>query len=233
MSMAVHLYRLQTIESQRDQISVRLKEIERTLAGNEAVHQAQEEQAAAENRLHKARQSLRQAEEAVKAQQVKTEQSEAALYGGAVKNPKELQDLQNEVASLKRLISTLEDRQLEGMIEVEDLEAQLRASQQNLEAVLSRVNQEQANLITEQNDLLKDQERLDAERRATLPAIQPDMLELYETLRRQKHGVAVAAVVDRTCAACGSTLTPAEWQGARSPHQISRCPSCGRILYAE
>lgn len=52
--------------------------------------------------LHNTRHDLKTAEAEAEAQKIKIEQTEASLYGGSVHNPKELQDLQREVASLKK-----------------------------------------------------------------------------------------------------------------------------------
>jgi predicted nucleic acid-binding Zn-ribbon protein len=54
---------------------------------------------------------------------------------------------------------------------------------------------------------------------------------MYEQLRKLKRGVAVATVADNSCAACGSTLSSAQLHAAKSPNQLTRCESCGRILY--
>ncbi len=233
MSQTLDLYRLQLIDSQRDQIASRLAEIERILAEDRDLACAQAQVNAAVQANQAANKRLRLAEESVHAQHIKIEQSEATLYGGKVKSPKELQDLQNEVASLKKYLGTLEDTQLEAMLALEETEEQHKVELANLEEVQALVARKHGDLNSEQARLKKNMERLDAEHKATLPSIQADVLELYEKLRQQRHGLAVANVVDKTCEACGTTLTPSSWQAARSPHQISRCPTCGRILYAE
>src|SRR5512146_2214181 len=110
------LYRLQQIDSQLDQAHARLKQIEAILSNNEAVRQAQERTEAAAAQLEQERKALRKAEEIVQAQRLKIEQTESTLYGGKVRSPKELQDMQNETVSLKRYLSVLEDRQLEAML---------------------------------------------------------------------------------------------------------------------
>ena len=75
-------------------------------------------------------------------------------------------------------------------------------------------------------------DRLETERQAVVASISSDTLKLYERLRQQKRGLAVTTAKDASCDTCGATLTAAEWQLARSPGQMSYCPSCGRILYA-
>ncbi len=43
-----------------------------------------------------------------------------------MQNPKELQDLQKDIASLKKYLFTLEERELEAMIKAEDAENDLQ-----------------------------------------------------------------------------------------------------------
>ena len=128
MSQPFKLFRLQQLDSQLDQGRGRLREIEATLNDSAALNQAQERASQAEAGLVTAQKTLNRAEENVQAQQIKIEQTEAALYGGKVRNPKELQDLQNESAALKRFLDTLEERQLEALIAVEEAELLSKAA---------------------------------------------------------------------------------------------------------
>ena len=76
---------------------------------------------------------MKQSEAEVEKQRIKIEQTEASLYGGHVHNPKELQDLQKDVASLKRHLETLEERQLEAMLVVETIRKRLHNAKSLLE----------------------------------------------------------------------------------------------------
>ena len=134
--------------------------------------------------------------------------------------------------SLKRYLATLEDEQLEAMVAAEDAEGQLKTASTEVQLAEARSEGQHAALIAEKTTLLKEREKLDAERQAATGAISEDTIKIYERLRLQRRGVAVAAVVDRACEVCGVTLSPAEWQIARSPTQITYCSTCGRILYA-
>ena len=232
MAQSFKLYRLQQIDSQLDQKRNRLREIEAALAENEAVRRAMQRLKTADEHLERERKQLRRAEEEVQALRVKIEQTESTLYGGSVRNPKELQDLQNESAALRRYLTVLEDRQLEEMLAVEEAEEQHTLAAEALETVQKSTAAANANFIEEQADLTKDVARQEAERQATASSIPEPDIRLYEVLRVQRNGIAVAKVVDKTCAACGSTLTAALLSSARSPHKLTRCATCGRILYA-
>jgi predicted nucleic acid-binding Zn-ribbon protein len=231
MSRSFSLFRLQQIDSQIDRDRARLNEIEVALGQNEVLVQAQQRVQIAADSLEKERKSLRQAEDNVRTQRVKIEQTESTLYGGKVRNPKELQDMQNEVAALTRYMSVLEDRQLEAMISVEDAEAVYTSAASDLEEATDRQAEKNSTLVSERGILIKEVGRMEGERSASSSSISPEDLVLYEKLRSQRRGVAVAKVTDQTCSACGSTLNASLLHAARSPSQIARCDVCGRILY--
>ena len=232
MSQPFKLFRLQQVDSQLDQARGRLRDIEAILSDHAALRQAKEKCDHAETELKRAQRELRQAEQLVQAQQMKIEQTEASLYGGKIRNPKELQDLQKEAVSLKNYKITLEDRQLDSMLAVEEAETLLLAAQQELTAVRSQMETQQSSLRAEQANLLNRVNELETERQAVISTIEAPDIQLYELLRQQRRGVAVAKISDNPCSACGSTLTPAQIQAAHSSTQISRCSFCGRILYA-
>ena len=232
MSAPFKLFRLQQIDTQLDRARARLREIQAALEEDSAVRAAQAKVAARDGELQEGAKSLRRAEQDVQSQRIKIEQTEASLYGGKIRNPKELQDLQNESAALKRYRDVLEDRQLEAMIAVEERENAYAAAVAELEAVQKSIEVQNASLVKEQSTLLKDVERLENERQAAKSSLEAPEVRIYEQLRLTRNGIAVAKVTDRACAACGSTLSAALLSAARSPNQITRCSTCNRILYA-
>lgn len=232
MSQTFKLYRLQQLDSQLDQNNARLFEIEKALSDRRELQQAEKQFAAATEALNEASAAVRRSEEDVKAQRIKIEQNEAALYGGKVRNPKELQDLQNEGAALKRYLGVLEDRQLEKMIAQEEAQEELAQAAQHLEQERARSEATGKELYQEKAVLEEEVKRLQAERQAAASSTTREELDLYNQLRQQRRGIAVARVTDTYCSACGSTLSAALLHAARLPNQIARCDTCGRILYA-
>lgn len=231
MSQPFQLYRLQQLDSQIDQVQARLHEIGTALSDDHLLRQAEDLAGQASASLEEAHKTLQRAEGDVKAQRLKIEQTEATLYGGKVRNPKELQDLQNETAALKRYLTTLEDRQLEQMIAQEEAEEQFRIASEKLDQVRAQKSALDQKLTREQATLTDELGRLQIERQAAASAVPEADLKLYNQLRQSRRGVAVARVTDTYCSACGSTLSAASLHAARSPNQITRCDSCGRILY--
>lgn len=222
---------MQQIDSQIDQMRVKLHETEIALSDTREVQRAGAARVEMEHALQKARKSLRVIEEEVKAVQIKMEQTESTLYGGKVRNPKELQDLQKENAALKRQISSMEDHQLEEMLTVEEAEKNYQTTAAFLEQIQKKDALQKTGLAEIKANQIKELERLESERQATASTISPEDLQVYDQIRKQKRGVAVSKVSENACSSCGSTLTPSQVQAASSPNQLSRCSFCGRILY--
>jgi uncharacterized protein len=231
MSQPFKLYRLQQIDSQLDGMRARLKEIEALLSQDERLRQATENAEQATQRQRQAHKDLHQAEENVRQQRLKIEQSESTLYGGRVRSPKELQDLQNEIAALKRFIVVLEDRQLEAMLAEEETVGAEKSASAELAQVQADFKQQCGKWSDEKNKLIKDVARFENERQAAAAAVPLEDIRLYDQLRQQRRGVAVSKVTDKACAACGSILSAALLSAAHSPNQLTRCETCGRILY--
>jgi len=231
MSQISILYRLQQIDSQLDNARIALQIIESKLGDDTIMQSPQQNIVQAEQKRLSELRRLRDAENKSYDTRVKIELSESSLYGGKIQNPKELQDLQNEIASLKRLIITLEDRELEAMMAVEEAEGKLTQANESLKDIEEKQIEQNAALNGEKTKLLAQIERLESERKATLPPISVADLSLYEQLRKIRNGVAVVNISSRACTACGATLTAALIQSTQSTGQLVRCPTCGRILY--
>ncbi len=171
MSAALGLYRLQQVDSQIDQIQVRLKAIQQTIENDVVLRAANEHFTGADDKHKDAERALKVSESEVEKQQIKIQQTEASLYGGKVHNPKELQDLQKDILSLKRHLETLEERQLEAMLAVEDDEKDLQTAKIDLERVQANLKEQNKDLTKESETLRKDLERLNSERQAVVTDI--------------------------------------------------------------
>ena len=232
MSQAFKLYRLQQLDSQLDRLQTRLAEIQASLADAVELQQAKSAALQANLDLQSAQKALRKAEEAVKDQRIKIETTEAALYGGKVRNPKELQDLQHESTALKRFQSVLEDRQIEAMMTEETAQEAAQQAQNYLELVQAQQNARNANLLEEPERLLKEKPTLETERQAATGSIPASEMTMYEALRKTRRGIAVSLVKNKACSACGTTLNAALLDAVITSGQFNRCDGCGRILYS-
>ena len=80
----------------------------------------------AEKKLKQAQSKLRDVAQQVARKRMKLELNQNQLFGGKIRNPKDLQDLQSEADFLGKSIQELEDQQIEAMLELEAAQQALR-----------------------------------------------------------------------------------------------------------
>ena len=233
MSSIFHLYQLQKIDSSLMANTTRLESIETSLSIDTTVKSLKNDSEKLIEELNVLKIEMSRIEDNLLNRRNKLEQSESSLYSGTIKNHKELQDLQKEIAFIQSNIADLEDEQLELMVKIESQEEALSLSLDRLKAAeLDHLNNN-ALLIEEKQELLTNHQHLFKERELVVSQVGDDLLSLYDALRSKKKGIAVSKIEDQMCSVCGSTLTPAECQSAKSRIDIISCPTCGRILYAD
>src|SRR5689334_16437892 len=125
MSASLGLFRLQQVDSKIDRARLQLDGVRKTLENDVELKKALAFVETSQAEWQSAKNNLKTAEAEAQAQKIKIEQTESSLYGGSVHNPKELQDLQKDVASLKKHLATLEERELEAMLKAEKAETVL------------------------------------------------------------------------------------------------------------
>lgn len=229
MTKGVDLYRLQCLDREGDAKRRRLMEVEAALGESDELKRARRALESAQVLVKK--RALRQRDLELETQGVsdKIARSEQRLYGGAVKNPKELADLQAEVAALRRWRQKLEDDLLAVMIDLDEAEATQASTHQRLDETQARWTSQQADLISEREALQEKLAEIEQARAKVLPRIDPDDLTVYQSLRRRKGGLAVVQVSNGACGGCGIAVAPGlEWQLRHG--ELGTCSNCGRII---
>ena len=107
----------------------RLAKIQKTLEDNAELQAALEQVKAAEEEQRASERAQHKSEDEAQNQQIKIQQAESSLYGGVVRNPKELQDLQADIASLKKHLAALEELELQDMLKTEAAQASVKKAQ--------------------------------------------------------------------------------------------------------
>jgi len=152
------------------------------------------------------------------------------LYDGSVVNAKELGSIQHEIENLKRRRSDREDEML-GLMEVrEELERRASQAQATSDGLRARVEEVGGAGLDELRDIDTELRAMIAERQLAVPEIDPDVLELYEDLRKQKKGIGAAALVDGVCQGCHEQLSAMELDKLKRAEGVKRCEYCRRIL---
>lgn len=230
MSLAKELYQLQEIDLKILRNQKRLKEIAHAMADNEVVQSAQHAVESAENTLKPLRAKNKDLELEIQSNTTKSKATEQRLYSGNVKNPKELQEMQQEIASLKNRNEELEEQLLEVMMSIEDAESNLTEKQATLQNITQEWESQHTDLIQEKEQLETENTTLSAERDTFAETIAPDGLKTYDTLRTKKANKPVSRMDGRSCTICGIEQNTATQQEVRRGHMLIYCSNCGRIL---
>jgi predicted nucleic acid-binding Zn-ribbon protein len=231
MSRTQALYELQQVDLETQSVSRRLKGISASLGESSDLRRARKMVTEAEAQLTGYRAQMQNLDLEVTGLSDKIETNEKRLYSGRVTNPKELENLQQELASLKRWREKREEDLLEAMVATEEAEAGLTDAQ----AILTQVNEtwhvQQGELTAEQARLETRLEELVELKESLVEAVGSPDATTYESLRQRKAGRAVAAVKDGICEGCRMNPPSSQVQHARSGNELVFCNNCGRILH--
>jgi len=157
------------------------------------------------------------------------DQLSGKLYGGKIKNPKELLSLEHEVGTLKSTLRQKEDRLLDLMAEAEAAQRKVGQGKERFQRLEVEWRKEKKALTHRQAETSGQLDDLTQRRQALASGIATGALELYEGMRSRKTQV-VARVEQGMCQGCRLTLPMSEWQRAKAGSLV-QCGSCGRILY--
>ena len=229
MSVANQLYQLQEIDLAIDSNEQALSQIASQLGESKTVVRVQAELALENQHLEDLRHQQHSAEWEIDDLVAKSTIAEDKLYSGEIKNPKELTSLQQEVDGMRARRSQLEDRALVIMEQVELAMASLASKGSELKTLEAEWRSQQQQLSVEMEQLKTMLSELNHKRQLLIAKIDPQAVEVYSELKKQK-GTAAAKVEQGICCGCRISLPTTELQRARSGSLV-RCSSCGRILF--
>ena len=230
MTAVTDLFALQEIDLALDRARVRLQEIEEGIQEADELVEARQAKLEKEEVLTGLRSKQRELEWEVDEVRAKAAEMETKLYGGTVRNPKELSDLDTDVRSLKGQAAKREDVLLALMEEVEAADAERRDAEAEYSQIDSAWQTNRSGLLQEKAELEPEVERLEAQRVQQVAGIDRATLGLYQILRERRGGQAVAKVERGMCQGCRITLPMNVLQKIRTGVGLVQCVSCERIL---
>lgn len=146
-------------------------------------------------------------------------------------DPKQAQALENEIASLGRRISMLEDSILEVMGRVEDAQSVVDAQQALIDQTQAEGAQLTAAAKADMAAATTEGEHLARDRAALAGTVAADLLAEYER-RSARGGMGVGLLRRGVCEGCRMMLSgTAITEIRRAPEdEVLSCPECGGIL---
>lgn len=154
------------------------------------------------------------------------------LDSGAVTSPKDLENLQREIASLAKRQGDLEDVVLEVMERRESAQERVSELTERVGAVQGKLDDATARRDAAVEELDAEAASVTKEREVVAGSVPDDLLKLYEKLREQQGGVGAAKLYQRSCQGCRQELAITELGEIRAaaPDTVVRCENCRRIL---
>ncbi len=205
-----HPTRLKQIESERNQAKAALDATRGKLADNER--------------------GRRQNEQLLQLEKEKVRKWESRL--NELKTPREYAALARELDIARKTNQTAEEeiRRLAG--EYDELRKAVAAAEQVLsekEAVVAREGREIQDVLDGVQGRMNE---LEAERKRLVELCDKSLVNKYERIRKQRGGIAVAAVVAGTCKGCQRNIPPQMANNLLTGSDILICPNCHRFIYA-
>ncbi len=228
------LYELQMVDSDIARLKAELAKLDTGLELKAEVTAADNEYKTLLNQHHISEAESRALELEIKTLQEKKTKFESQLYGGTVRNPRQLSDLQEEVEMLDREVMKLEDRELELMETLEGQRSQLARWDEDLSDKKARLRtvlatyQEKSSLVTEQVAALEGQRKEIAGRVDSRAA-----RSVTNRFRARQGGVGLVRVTGDTCPGCRVTLASELQKELWTGRVGLTCDNCGRLLYRE
>ncbi|NWJ45573.1 MAG: hypothetical protein HXX08_06820 [Chloroflexi bacterium] len=232
MSRVTPLFELQQVDSNIDRHNINIANIETTLLDKTTLEAARQAVSDVETLLRNTRTKLKDLEFETQTVEKHASDLEKKLYEGLIKGVKEMKAAQSEIDTFRKRRAELEDSSVEAMLEVEEVEKSLEVVRQKLATVENEREKSLIPLTQELTKLKKELGELQLAREKQVRKITPSDLPLYEKLRSQKQGVAVAELLmGKICGKCRVDIPLSKQRDLKSPIVIITCPSCGRILY--
>ena len=150
-----------------------------------------------------------------------------------VKTNEAYKALQHEVEMAETEIAKAEDRLLEQMMNGEEYDRRIKASDKLLKEVEDVARGLREKLAAEKAEAEKELAQLTEERTRIAAEIDENTLDHYERIMHKHNNVAVVEVRDENCSGCGVRIRPHVIQEMRrgAAKDLFHCETCTRILH--
>ncbi len=227
------LFELQEVDLRTGEVEKSLAEVMAKLADKSQLSAAKAETARLGKQLDDLSTKRRSVERTVGEIADSLSALEKRLYGGGITSAPQMAAAEEERTFTIARQREAEDELLELMVAMEELEPLVEKANEALSRLEDARPAQEAEWREAEAKLGDDLAALALEREEVLPLVAPNLIPMYESLRKSRAGVAVARVERNMCQGCRLSLPTGDVQKARTSQGTVLCSSCGRILYAE
>ena len=156
---------------------------------------------------------------------------EKKLFDGSIVSPREIENLQKEVAMLKD-ISEKNDETLLGLYdESPPLIEEAGTISQRLEAMKRDIDEKTSSAVSRHSAIRTEFETLLGKRKTLAGEVDKTLLAQYEAVRKRTGSTGVAQVTDdNSCEQCGMSI-PVKQRQILKEDKVTLCEGCHRILF--
>ena len=152
------------------------------------------------------------------------------LTDGSISTNKEYDAMMDSIDYEKNLVSEKETELLTLMETKDTLSSEIEEDKANLDTLIEDLNTKKKALESKLAEVSEEKNALDGEHANIVKGIDSNVLSQYDAIYEARNGVAVAAVLDNNCEACGA-FVPAQLVNETLAKQVVFCGNCGRFLY--
>ena len=152
------------------------------------------------------------------------------LTDGSISTNKEYDAMMDSIDYEKNLVGEKETELLTFMETKDTLSKEIEEDKANLDTLIEDLNIKKKALEAKLTEVSEEKSALDRERANIVQGIDSNVLSQYDAIYEARSGVAVAAVLDNNCEACGA-FVPAQLVNEALAKQVVFCSHCGRFLY--
>ena len=229
--MLAKLSEVQTKDLALDTLEAEKNETPQDLIELKAQHEGLSQQLAVkEQQFHEIRQEVNANELELESLATrKKSASESALQAGSAK---EASQFQNQELQFTTRLQELEEDTLPLLERMEAIEAERDDLKTQVDEISPKLEEQTAQEEARVQEVESRMDSLKKERDSLAGEVTPSLLKQYESVRRSKRGTGLAEVKngDR-CGGCNVKLPIFVLQKIKKGGTITRCPSCGRILW--
>lgn len=161
----------------------------------------------------------------------KIKKFEKDLYGGKIVNSREVENINKEIAMLKRQRGESDVRVLELWELVPPAKAEAEAAQKAVEGLKAELQEFQKGVRAQQMKMEQEFKRLSGERAAVQADVPPSLIARYDAIRNRYGGIGMSRIQkNKTCGMCGTSLPTKTIEDVKEDRMIT-CEDCHRILY--
>jgi len=229
VSRASVLLSLQQIDDRIAGLQSDIAAVEASLRGDPELDRLRAAESAAQNQHREVGADARLAELEAASLQGRIRELDRRLYGGSVRNPAELMEMQRELDAMRVRLSTAEDDALERMVLADLALATMQAASADVAAREEQRAGSMEPMRARLASLVARLEASNAERDAVRAEAETTDLSLYARIASQRRP-AVTQLAGEFCGGCRMPVSNEERRAVRTGTGLTQCANCDRIL---